>query len=558
MQPHESNETAAGTLLAAALAYAARGWPVFPVNGKVPATAHGFKDASTDPEQVRAWWQEHPSAGIGIATGELSGILAVDVDAQKGGARTWKELVAAHGKVPKTAASLTGGGGSHILFRHPGDVQSSAGRLGEHVDVRADGGYIVLPPSTHPNGRPYKWLHTPEKAGIAELPAWLVSLARGRRTGPAPAISDVIPEGERDSTLTSLAGTMRRRGMSEAAILEALRVENERCEPAPLPASDLERIARSVAGYAPEEVPRNEHLEPFALDVLTAKAVCELPGPAESDQLLGAIVIRGQRVILGGHTGEGKTTAALHIVRAIVCEEDFLEWTGAGGRALFLDAEQGLRTVQRRLRETRLDTSELVDYIRVPEGLSLDSDPRHVAEVARVLEAGDYGLVVIDPLYKLHTGDSNAEREAVDLMKRLDGWREALGFALLLPVHCRKPVPGTKFSIHDLFGSSAYVRGAEVVLGLQRVSDGYARLHFLKDRDGDLPIHTAWGLLFDREEGFRRDPNEGRKPTALDKVRELLADDPELSTAQLVEITGYAERTVRKAVSDLGDEEPEE
>lgn len=60
----------------------------------------------------------------------------------------------------------------------------------------------------------------------------------------------------------------------------------------------------------------------------------------------------------------------------------------------------------------------------------------------------------------------------------------------MLPVHCRKPVPGMKFSIHDLFGSSAYVRGAEVVLGLRRVSDGYAKLHFLKDRDGDLPIAT--------------------------------------------------------------------
>jgi hypothetical protein len=72
----------------------------------------------------------------------------------------------------------------------------------------------------------------------------------------------------------------------------------------------------------------------------------------------------------------------------------------------------------------------------------------------------------------------------------------------LLPVHCRKPVPGMKFSVHDLFGSSAYVRGAEVVLGLRRVSDGYAKLHFLKDRDGDLPISTAWGLLFDQEEGF--------------------------------------------------------
>lgn len=82
-------------------------------------------------------------------------------------------------------------------------------------------------------------------------------------------------------------------------------------------------------------------------------------------------------------------------------------------------------------------------------------------------------------------------------------------------------------------------------------------MHFLKDRDGDLPIHTSWGLLFDREQGFRRDPNEGKKPTALDRVRELLEQDATLSTAQLVEITGLAERTIRKAALDLSDEQLE-
>lgn len=245
------------------------------------------------------------------------------------------------------------------------------------------------------------------------------------------------------------------------------------------------------------------------LDVLTARELCALPDPPESEQLLGPLLIRGQRLVLGAHTGEGKTTLSLQLVRAVVTGGEFLDWQGVGGRVLVLDAEQGLRTVKRRLREAGLDERDDVDYIRVPDGLALDSDPAHVVEVERVLEQGGYALVIADPLYKLHTGDSNDEREAVDLMRRFDGWRERYGFALLLPVHCRKPVPGMKFSIHDLFGSSAYVRGAEVVLGMRRVSDGYAKLHFLKDREGDLPIGAAWGLLFDQEQGFRRDPADG-------------------------------------------------
>src|SRR5207302_1413434 len=103
---------------------------------------------------------------------------------------------------------------------------------------------------------------------------------------------------------------------------------------------------------------------------------------------------------IGAHTGEGKTTLSLQVVRAVTTTAEFLDWTGAGGRALVIDAEQGLRTIKRRLREAGLDESEAVDYVRVPDGLALDSNDAHVAAVAAVLESGGYSVVVVDPLYK--------------------------------------------------------------------------------------------------------------------------------------------------------------
>jgi hypothetical protein len=139
-------------------------------------------------------------------------------------------------------------------------------------------------------------------------------------------------------------------------------------------------------------------------------------------------------------------------------------------------------------------------------------------------------------------------------MRRFDAWRDELGFTLLLPIHCRKPVPGLKFSIHDLFGSSAYARGAEVVLGLglQRLRDGYTRLHYLKDRDGDLPIGETWGLLFDRDQGFRRDPDDGkREPTTAEKVGDLLEQTPWMTKSALVAATGRKLRTVEDALREL-------
>src|ERR1035437_5337176 len=258
--------------------------------------------------------------------------------------------------------------------------------------------------------------------------------------------------------------------------------------------------------------------EGASLETQTAREVCELPDPDTSDELLGSLVVRGGRLVLGAHTGEGKTTITFQIAQAVTEQREFLGWSGAGGRVLVIDAEQGLRTIKRRLREAGLDKSDRIDYVRVPDGLSLNSDAAQVAEVERLLAAGEYAVVIADPLYKLHTGDSNDERGAVALMRVFDGWRERFRFAFILPVHLRKPPVGAKFTMHEFFGSSAYLRGAEGVIGLQRVRDGYSRLHFFKDRDGDLPVGPSRGGGFwpaagrARAAGGRGGPRGGARP----------------------------------------------
>ena len=241
------DEEAADDLLAAALAYAAAGLRVFPLkpHSKVPATVDGFKSATTDAEQVRDWWARWPDANVAIATGAESGIVALDVDAQHGGAGTLAELEREHGKMPRPH-TLTGGGGNHYLFAHPGGVvRNSAGTLGHGLDVRGDGGYIVAPPSVHENGRRYVELRPFAKR--EPMPGWLVEDAT-KRNGSTPPVVGTIRNGERNTTLTSLAGTMRRRGMSEEAILAALRATP--CE-TPLPVAELATIARSVSRYSP-------------------------------------------------------------------------------------------------------------------------------------------------------------------------------------------------------------------------------------------------------------------------------------------------------------------
>ncbi len=163
-----------------ALQYVTRGWSVFPLRpkSKVPATEHGFKDATRDACQVYKLFGSERDYNLGIATGARSGFFAVDIDPRHGGDETLGALERQFGRLPETIRALTGGSdqGQHILFRQPEGVRL-AGSLGDGIEVKADGGYIVAAPSIHPeSGRPYRWDlgACPDETALADAPAWLL------------------------------------------------------------------------------------------------------------------------------------------------------------------------------------------------------------------------------------------------------------------------------------------------------------------------------------------------------------------------------------------------
>jgi Bifunctional DNA primase/polymerase, N-terminal len=175
-------------LLGAALSYLERGWAVLPVvpKGKVPLTRHGLKDATTDRDQIEAWWRRWPQANVAVATGPPSGLLVVDLDGETG-LGSWARLEARYG-VTLTLEASTGGGGVHLVYGYPSDVDlgNSAGRLGEGIDTRGRGGYVLVAPSVHPSGRRYTWTGSGETP-ITPAPAWLVDLLRPPPSRPVPA-----------------------------------------------------------------------------------------------------------------------------------------------------------------------------------------------------------------------------------------------------------------------------------------------------------------------------------------------------------------------------------
>jgi putative DNA primase/helicase len=157
-----------------ALAYAGRGWRVFPLYGvtdgactcylkttcehpgKHPRTQHGFHDATTDAARITEWWEMWPISNIGIATGAVSGLVVIDIDWRNGAEATLAELTAAGRHLWSTAKVRTPGG-YHLYYRHPGGaIGSTSNTLGPGIDIRADKGYVVAPPSIGAEG-PYRW-----------------------------------------------------------------------------------------------------------------------------------------------------------------------------------------------------------------------------------------------------------------------------------------------------------------------------------------------------------------------------------------------------------------
>ena len=189
-------------------------------SGKHPRTSNGVKDATTGRRTIKAWWNRWPEANIGIATGRSSGIFVIDIDGDVGKA-SLERLQAEQGRLPKTVTVRTGKG-RHYYFRCNGArVGNYVGKLGEGIDVRGDGGYVVAAGSIHVSGAEYRFVDQRglDDIEVASAPEWLLGLVRkdsSNRTETEEANNDPIPEGKLDRA-HSYADAARRRELERVA-----------------------------------------------------------------------------------------------------------------------------------------------------------------------------------------------------------------------------------------------------------------------------------------------------------------------------------------------------
>lgn len=250
-----------------------RKWAVFPCcawdaprnapeqrRGKEPLIEHGFKGATREEAQIRRWWQQWPSANIGVACG-ASGIVVLDIDGVEG----WRQIEFGGYELPETLVSRTGKPqGKHYIYKAGQHGIRNATKIfggdGGGVDIRGDGGYIIVPPSKHYSGKLYEF--EDETVAIAEPPLWMLGLHRqhGGRLASARKLvlrpGERITEGERNDKLYDLGCVFRRDNMIQdpELMFGLLQSENmRRCEP-PLAVDEVRRIAASAVKLLPDEI----------------------------------------------------------------------------------------------------------------------------------------------------------------------------------------------------------------------------------------------------------------------------------------------------------------
>jgi hypothetical protein len=242
----------------AALDYIARGWSVIPVRprDKRPLVAwQAYQTQAASADVVRAWFAHWPRANVGLVTGRISRLVVLDIDTTHGGDASLRHLESVHGALTPTVAAITGGGGHHLYFAHPGGFVHNKTGLVRGVDVRGDGGYVVAPPSVHASGRPYAWMpsRSPRECALAPLPAWVRALMHpaGERVGHPlrywrALVKEGVAEGERNNAIASLAGLLLWHGLDAHVTLDLLLAWNaQRCHP-PLADEEVVRTVQSI------------------------------------------------------------------------------------------------------------------------------------------------------------------------------------------------------------------------------------------------------------------------------------------------------------------------
>lgn len=473
-------------MLESALTYASMGLAVFPLKfkGKEPATADGFKSATIDQEQIYAWWGKPPGDknNIGIATGQISrNLLAIDIDKDpdKGidGYESFTDWIGKFGVLPETAMTITGRGGNHLLYR-TGEPERSRTNLYPGIDIRGEGGYIVAPPSVHPNGQPYEWEQELDEYGITPADDTVLSFLHPLEDLDRPALEmpEQISEGGRNATLFKLACSQRDRGLSEGAILAAVREENKaKCVPL-LSDREIQILVNSAMKYKPEHrytaTTENGVIkakkDPPPLEMYTAADLMKMdlrpPRYIIKDLLPVGVCI------LAAPSKMGKSWLVLDMGLSIVEGRPFMGFKTNKCEVVYFALEDSWARLKGRLK--KLTGSETA-----PEGLTLITKCEPIQngflqQIEQVIKSKpDVGLIIVDTLQKVKPpSDKNktAYEQDYEVFSAISKLAIEHNVSIIFLHHTRKSNGFNTDPFENILGSTALQGATDVMFIIKK------------------------------------------------------------------------------------------
>lgn len=583
-----------------ALHYAAQGWRVLPVHsvrndgsctcdkgsvcdspGKHPRIVGWPEKATTDPNVIRGWWEQWPNANVGIACGEESNLVVLDVDPRNGGSEALRKLTSRHGELPHTLRVVSGGGGEHHYFKLPEDRVPTT-KLGTGLDLQSDGAFVVAPPSAHRTGGSYEWRESVGDADLPELqplPDWIVAQARGNSSShsagrlPPPEPGEVIVEGERDDRLTSLAGHLRNLNLTESEIADALvAINRERCRP-PLPEEQVRKIAKSIGNREVNGAtdPGREGDDPFGFTLAS-----EIE-PENIEWFWPDKIPLKKITLLVGDGGLGKSTLSLDLAARLTRGKAMPGATSQPepGRALILSTEDGPSdTIRPRLEAAGADLDHVM--IQTKGGASF---PDHLDDLERQIIQFGADLVIIDPITGfLGEGiNMNLPQDVRRVLAPLKEIAERSGCTILLVVHLNQKE--SRSAHHRILGSGDIVNAARSALVVAEDPDDEERrvIAQVKSNLGPSPSALSFQMASSPERGghpriewlgespygandllltsaYSNAPT--KKERAKVFIKNALQNGPVRATEmyRLATDRGLSERTLKRAKKELSDD----
>jgi hypothetical protein len=463
--------------------------PIQPREKKPLIRWEPYESQRASEDEISVWWRKWPDANVGIVTGTISGLIAIDLDTLEAKDKL-KQLVPGFdfATVPRSRT----GKGWQLFFQHPDvSIPNRAGII-PGLDVRGDGGYVVAPPSIHPNGKTYKW-EVPINGELPKLPVELYRLI----SSLAPNASDPfrekfntaqalagVPEGQRDESIFKLACKLRHadvpQGMAETLVLEAAR----NCHP-PFPENTaLEKVQRAYSRYDPRaEIEKANSGKGFLL--VDAKDLVASAEP-EAEWLWEGILPSGGLSLLVAKPKVGKTTFAFRLVLAVTSGTEFLGRSTRQGKVIYLALEEKRSEIRKKLKALAV----------TPEGLSFhfgSAPEKAIQEVQALVRDKKPKLLVVDVLQKFcRIKDLNDYAQVTNSLEPLMAIAREENCHILLTHHAGK---ADRQDGDDILGSTALLGGVDTSIHIKKREQ--RRTFFTIQRYGEDTPETVIELTTD-------------------------------------------------------------